>query len=181
MLVRSAVEEEQKYYVDNEQSYYLIGSAVGPKPYPEIVKHFQKIIGEETKKQILKKENKLPSAIIACVGGGSNAIGMFTAFLKENVDLYGIEGAGEGLETKKHASAIYENNIEVMHGMKTYVMKSKEAYSISSGLDYPGVGPEHAKLHYDKRVKYDTITDKEAEEAFFLLTRLEGIIPALES
>ena len=179
--LKEAVDEALDYFVKHPESYYLIGSAVGPAPYPEIVQHFQKIIGEETKRQIMKKEGRLPDAIIACVGGGSNAIGMFTPFLKTSVKLYGIEGAGLGLETGKHASAFFENNIDIMHGMKTFAMKSGEAYSISSGLDYPGVGPVHAILHHQGRVIYDTITDQEASEAFYLLTSKEGIIPALES
>ena len=151
-----------------------------------MVKYFQKIIGEEAKKQILEQENKLPKALVACVGGGSNSIGLFADFLNDNIDIYGVEGAGLGLETGKHASAIYNNKIGVIHGMKTYAMideegKVQEAYSISAGLDYPGIGPEHAFLNKSGRVKYDTITDKEAIEAFKLLSRLEGIIPAIES
>ena len=148
--------------------FYLIGSAVGPKPYPEMVKYFQKIIGEEAKKQILKFEKKLPKAIVACVGGGSNSIGLFTDFVKEKeVDIFGVEGAGLGIETGKHAAAVADKNIGIMHGMKTYIMqdeegKAKEAYSISAGLDYPGIGPEHAYLASIGRVKYDSITDKEA-------------------
>ena len=167
--------------------FYLIGSAVGPSPYPEMVKYFQKVIGEEAKKQILEHEKKLPNAIIACVGGGSNSIGLFADFIKEeNVDIYGVEAAGIGLETGKHACAMYNNKIGIMHGMKTYTMqdsygKIMDAYSISAGLDYPGVGPEHAYLKSIGRVKYDSVTDEEALEAFKLLTKLEGIIPALES
>ena len=169
-----------------EDVFYLIGSAVGPSPYPEMVKYFQKIIGEEAKKQILEQEGKLPKAIVACIGGGSNSIGLFTDFIKEEVQIFGIEGAGKGIETGKHASAIYNNKIGILHGMKTYIMQDdkgniEEAYSISAGLDYPGIGPEHAYLKSIGRVKYDSITDKEAVEAFKLLCRLEGIIPALES
>ena len=167
--------------------FYLIGSCVGPSPYPEMVKFFQKIIGEEAKKQILEQENKLPKAIVACVGGGSNSIGLYNDFIKdENVEIYGVEGAGKGIETGKHASAIYNNKIGILHGMKTYIMedengKVQDAYSISSGLDYPGIGPEHAYFNKIGRVKYDSITDKEAVDAFKLLTKIEGIIPALES
>ena len=185
--LKEAVDEAFEYFEKHPESYYLIGSAVGPYPYPEIVKYFQKVIGEETKKQIRKLEGKLPNAIIACIGGGSNSVGMFTPFIKEKqVDIYGVEGAGLGLQTGYHASAIYNNKIGILHGMKTYTMqdedgKIKDAYSISAGLDYPGIGPEHAYFHNNNRVKYDSITDKEAVEAFKLLTNLEGIIPALES
>jgi len=185
--LKDAVDEAFEYLTNHKDTFYLIGSAVGPSPYPEIVKYFQKIIGEETKKQILEFENKLPKAIIACVGGGSNSIGMFTDFINENnVELYGIEGAGKGLKTGLHSSAIYNNKIGIMHGMKTYTMQDekgniKDAYSISAGLDYPGIGPEHAYLNFIKRVKYDSVTDEEALKAFHLLCKLEGIIPALES
>jgi len=185
--LKEAVDEAFEYLIKNKDIFYLIGSSVGPSPYPEMVKYFQKIIGEEAKKQIMEQEGKLPKAIIACIGGGSNSIGLFTDFIKEeNVDIYGIEGAGKGLETGKHASAIYNNKIGIMHGMKTYTMQDengaiKDAYSISAGLDYPGIGPEHAYLNLIGRVKYDSINDKEAIEAFKLLCRLEGIIPALES
>lgn len=185
--LKEAVDVAFEYLKEHEDVFYLIGSAVGPNPYPKIVKYFQKIIGEETKIQIKEMENKLPKAVIACVGGGSNAIGMFNDFVEEkSVELYGIEGAGKGMESGKHASAIKNNTIGIMHGMKSYIMqdetgKIKEAYSISAGLDYPGVGPEHAYLHEKGRVKYDAISDKEAIKAFKLLTRLEGIIPAIES
>lgn len=185
--LKEAVDVAFEYLKDYEDVFYLIGSAVGPKPYPEIVKFFQKIIGEETKKQIMELENKLPKAVIACVGGGSNAIGMFTDFVKDkDIELFGIEGAGLGLDTGKHAAAVQNNTIGIMHGMKSFIMQDengniKDAYSISAGLDYPGIGPEHAYLHDVKRVKYDTVTDKEAIDAFRLLTRLEGIIPAIES
>ena len=185
--LKEAVDVAFNYLLDHKEAFYLIGSAVGPSPYPEMVKYFQKIIGEEAKKQILKEENKLPKAIIACVGGGSNSIGLFADFIKEKeVDIYGIEGAGIGLSTGKHASAIYNNKIGILHGMKTNIMADdkgniKDAYSISAGLDYPGIGPEHAYLNSIGRVKYDSITDKEALEAFKLTTKLEGIIPALES
>lgn len=185
--LKEAVDEAFDYLTENEDAFYLIGSAVGPAPYPEMVKEFQKIIGEEAKKQILEIENKLPKAIVACVGGGSNSIGLFTDFVKEkNVEIFGVEGAGMGIETGRHAAAMQNNTVGIMHGMKTYIMqdetgKIKDAYSISAGLDYPGIGPEHAYLASIGRVKYDSITDKEAVEAFKLLTRLEGIIPALES
>ncbi|MBQ6991476.1 MAG: tryptophan synthase subunit beta [Clostridia bacterium] len=184
--LKEAVDEAFEYLLKNQDAFYLIGSAVGPSPYPEMVKYFQKVIGEETKKQIIEQEQKLPKAIVACIGGGSNSIGLFTDFINEKVDIYGVEGAGKGLETGKHASAIYNDKIGILHGMKTYIMQDekgniKDAYSISAGLDYPGVGPEHAYLNQIGRVKYDSITDKEALEAFKLLCKLEGIIPALES
>ena len=185
--LKEAVDAAFNYLLENQDVFYLVGSCVGPSPYPKMVKNFQKIIGEEAKEQILNQEGKLPKAIIACIGGGSNSIGLFTDFIKEkNVDIYWIEAAGKGLNTNQHASAIYNNKIGVLHGMKTYIMQDengdiREAYSISAGLDYPGIGPEHAYLKSIGRVKYDSITDKEAIESFKLLCRLEGIIPALES
>ncbi len=184
--LKDAVDEAFEYLLNHQDAFYLIGSAVGPSPYPEMVKYFQKVIGEEAKKQIIKKEHKLPKALVACVGGGSNSIGLFADFLKEDVDIYGVEGAGLGINTEKHASAIANNKVGIIHGMKTYIMMDskgnvKDAYSISAGLDYPGIGPEHAYLNKIKRVKYASITDKEAVDAFKLLTKLEGIIPALES
>lgn len=185
--LKEAVDAAFNYLLENQDVFYLVGSCVGPSPYPEMVKYFQKIIGEEAKEQILNQEGKLPKAIGACIGGGSNSIGLFTDFIKEkDVDIYGIEAAGKGLNTNQHASAIYNNKIGVLHGMKTYIMQDengdiREAYSISAGLDYPGIGPEHAYLNSIGRVKYDSITDEEAIESFKLLCRLEGIIPALES
>lgn len=186
-VLADAVDEAFEYLLKHKDVFYLIGSAVGPSPYPEMVKYFQSIIGKEAKKQILEQENKLPKAIIACVGGGSNSIGLFSEFINEkDIDIYGVEGAGKGLGTGRHASAMYEKNIGILHGMKTYIMQDenknvKEAYSISSGLDYPGIGPEHAYLGETHRVIYDSITDEEAIEAFKILTKEEGIIPALES
>ena len=185
--LKEAVDEAFEYLLDNQDAFYLIGSAVGPAPYPEMVKYFQKIIGEEAKKQILEQDGKLPKALIACVGGGSNSIGLFADFLKEkDIEIYGVEGAGKGLKTGKHAAAMYNNKVGILHGMKTYIMqddegKIQDAYSISAGLDYPGIGPEHAYLGEQGRVKYDSITDNEAVEAFKILSRTEGIIPALES
>ncbi len=185
--LKEAVDVAFQYLLDNMDCFYLIGSAVGPSPYPEMVKFFQKVIGEEAKSQILEQDEKLPKAIVACVGGGSNSIGLFDAFIKDNnVEIFGVEGAGKGLNTRKHASAIYNNKVGILHGMKTYIMKDEngkiqDAYSISSGLDYPGIGPEHAFLNKIGRVKYVGITDKEALDAFMLLTKCEGIIPALES
>ena len=184
--LKEAVDVAFNYLLDHQDAFYLIGSAVGPSPYPEMVKFFQKVIGKEAKRQIIKQDKKLPKAVIACVGGGSNSIGLFSSFLKEDVDIYGVEGAGLGIKTGKHASAISNNKIGILHGMKTYIMSDdnnniSDAYSISAGLDYPGIGPEHAYLNKINRVKYDSVTDDEAIEAFKLLTRLEGIIPALES
>lgn len=185
--LKEAVDEAFEYLINNKDAFYLIGSAVGPSPYPEMVKYFQKIIGEEARKQILELENKLPKAIIAPVGGGSNSIGLFTDFIKDKeVEIFGVEGAGKGILTGYHASAISNNTIGIMHGMRTYIMQDeqgnfKDAYSISAGLDYPGIGPEHAYLNSTGRVKYDSIIDEEALDCFKLVTRLEGIIPALES
>lgn len=184
--LKEAVDDAFEYLMNNQDCFYLIGSVVGPSPYPEMVKYFQKIIGEEAKKQIMEQENKLPKALISCVGGGSNSIGLITDFVKDDVDIFCVEGAGLGLESGKHASAIYNNKIGILHGMKTYIMEDEngnlqDAYSISAGLDYPGIGPEHAYLNSIGRVKYDSVTDNEALHAFKLLIRLEGIIPALES
>lgn len=185
--LKEAVDVAFEYLLKHQDAFYLIGSAVGPEPYPEMVKFFQKIIGEEAKEQILEQENKLPKAIIACIGGGSNSIGLFNEFIPEKeVEIYGVEGAGKGLESGQHACAIYNNKVGVLHGMKTYIMQDdsgeiKDAYSISAGLDYPGIGPEHAYLYKTGRVNYDSITDDEAVDAFLQLCKLEGIIPALES
>ena len=185
--LKEAVDVAFEYLLKHQDAFYLIGSAVGPEPYPEMVKFFQKIIGEEAKEQILEQENKLPKAIIACIGGGSNSIGLFNEFIPEKeVEIYGVEGAGKGLKSGQHACAIYNNKVGVLHGMKTYIMQDdsgeiKDAYSISAGLDYPGIGPEHAYLYKTGRVNYDSITDDEAVDAFLQLCKLEGIIPALES
>lgn len=175
--LKEAVDEAFSYYSENPDTYYLVGSTVGPSPYPEIVSYFQEIIGFETKKQILKKEKKLPTALVACCGGGSNSLGLFKSFLKDDVRLIGIEAGGDNI---KHASSIKENNIGILHGMKTYVL-NHDAYSISAGLDYPGIGPIHAYLYQTKRLEIKTITDKEAITAFKTLVKEEGIIPALES
>ena len=185
--LKEAVDVAFNYLLDNMDCYYLIGSAVGPSPYPEMVKFFQKVIGKEAKEQILEQEHKLPQAIVACIGGGSNSIGLFNEFINDKeVKIYGVEGAGLGISSGKHASAIQNNKIGIMHGMKTYIMEDEngivqDAYSISSGLDYPGIGPEHAYLYKTGRVIYDCVTDKDAIDAFKLTTKLEGIIPALES
>ncbi|MBI9009987.1 MAG: tryptophan synthase subunit beta [Tenericutes bacterium] len=170
-----------------EDTFYLLGSAVGPHPYPTMVKFFQKIIGEEAKKQILEVEGKLPDYLVACVGGGSNAIGLFTDFLpNEEVKMIGVEAAGEGLETNKHAATMAKGKEGVIHGMNTKCVFDEEGkispvYSISAGLDYPGVGPEHAYLESIKRVNYESATDQEAIDGFLELSKLEGIIPAIES
>lgn len=172
---------------DAEDTFYIIGSAVGPHPYPEMVKEFQSIISKEAKKQCFEKEGKLPSAVVACCGGGSNSIGMFAEFIDEpSVRLYGVEAAGHGLSTGKHAAAMSERRTGVLHGMRSYLLQDENgnvqlAYSISAGLDYPGIGPEHAYLDSIGRVTYDSVTDVEAMEALLELCRLEGIIPAIES
>ena len=170
-----------------DDTFYVIGSVAGPHPYPLIVREFQRIIGEETKAQILKKEGRLPDSIVACIGGGSNSIGIFAPFLKdENVKLVGVEAAGRGLHTSEHAASITGGCIGILHGSRSYLLQSDDgqicnAHSISAGLDYPGVGPEHAWLYQNRRVEYVSATDTEAIEAFRLLTRCEGIVPALES
>ncbi|WP_294157071.1 tryptophan synthase subunit beta [uncultured Clostridium sp.] len=170
-----------------EDTFYVLGSAVGPHPYPEIVKKFQSIISREAKKQILEKEGRLPSAVVACCGGGSNSIGMFAEFIDEpEVKLYGVEAAGKGIETGEHASAFSEKKAGVLHGMRSYLLQDddgniKLAYSISAGLDYPGIGPEHAYLGSTGRASYVSVTDTEAMEALLELCRMEGIIPAIES
>ena len=167
--------------------FYVIGTVAGPHPYPVMVRDFQSVIGEETKKQIMEKEGRLPNTIIACVGGGSNAAGIFYPFIGErNVNLVGVEAAGFGIETGKHAASIGAGFAGILHGCKTYVLQDADgqvlnAHSISAGLDYPGVGPQHARWADDGNVEYCSITDKEAVDAFYELTCLEGIIPALES
>lgn len=170
-----------------EDTFYIIGSAVGPHPYPTMVRDFQKIIGEETKAQMLDAEGRLPDRVYACVGGGSNSIGMFYPFIEDNgVELVGVEAAGSGIETGKHASAFAGGRTGVLHGMKTYILQDEDGliqpvYSVSAGLDYPGVGPEHAYLHDIGRVRYTSVTDDEALSAFQILCRTEGIMPAIES
>ena len=165
----------------------MLGSAVGPHPYPEIIRSFQSIIGTEAEKQILEQENRLPDSVVACIGGGSNAIGIFSGFMDDKtVDLIGVEAAGRGLNTKEHAATLSLGEKGVFHGMLSYFIQDNdgqiiEPYSISAGLDYPGVGPEHAMLKETKRAKYEAVTDNEAVEAFKLLSKIEGIIPALES
>ena len=170
-----------------EDTFYIIGSAVGPHPYPKMVKEFQRIISTEARKQILEKTGKLPDAVVAFVGGGSNSIGMFADFINDkDVDLIGVEAGGLGIETGKHASAMALGQVGVLHGMKTYLLQDEIgniqlAHSISAGLDYPGVGPEHAYLRDSGRAKYVSVTDKECMDALMELCRMEGIIPAIES
>lgn len=170
-----------------EDTFYIIGSAVGPHPYPKMVKEFQRIISTEARKQILEKTGKLPDAVVACVGGGSNSIGMFADFINDkDVDLIGVEAGGLGIETGKHASAMALGQVGILHGMKTYLLQDEIgniqlAHSISAGLDYPGVGPEHAYLRDSGRAKYVSVTDKECMDALMELCRMEGIIPAIES
>lgn len=186
--LKDAINEALRDWTTNVQTtYYLIGSVVGPHPYPMIVRDFQSIIGREIKDQILKMEGKLPDALVACVGGGSNAIGTFYPFLEDKeVKMYGVEAAGEGIESGKHAAAIYAGSEGVFHGMLTYILQDEygqiqRTHSISAGLDYPGVGPEHSFLKSVGRVEYSAVTDDEALEEFVELSRIEGIIPALES
>ena len=170
-----------------EDTFYVIGSAVGPYPYPKIVKEFQSVISREAKKQILEVEGRLPDVVMACVGGGSNSIGMFADFIEEkDVKLIGVEAAGLGIETGQHASAMAEGRMGVLHGMKSYLLQDENgnielAHSISAGLDYPGVGPEHAYLRDTGRAECVSITDVEAMDALMELCKLEGIIPAIES
>lgn len=170
-----------------DTTFYLIGSAVGPHPYPMMVREFQKIIGQEIKAQLQETEHRLPDYVVACVGGGSNAIGAFYDFIENpTVKLIGVEAAGDGVETKRHAATMTKGQTGIIHGMQTKVLLEpdgsiSEVYSISAGLDYPGVGPEHSYLESIKRVQYVAVTDQEAVDAFMLLTKLEGIIPAIES
>jgi tryptophan synthase beta chain len=186
--LKDAMNEALRDWVTNvADTYYLIGSAAGPHPYPEMVRDFQRVIGEEVRAQILEAEGRLPDALMACVGGGSNAIGLFHPFLaEEGVRMFGVEAAGKGMHTAEHAAAINGGRPGVLHGNRTYLLQDAagqilEAHSISAGLDYPGIGPEHSFLHDVGRVTYLTATDEETLEAFRLLSRLEGIVPALES
>lgn len=186
--LKDAVNEALRKWVENiEDTFYIMGSVVGPHPYPTMVRDFQRIIGDETKEQILKKEGKLPDYIIACVGGGSNSMGIFYPFVEDrSVKLIGVEAAGLGVDTDKHAASMAKGSIGVLHGMMTYLIQDDEGqilpvYSVSAGLDYPGVGPEHAYLKDTKRAEYTYVTDQEALDAFGYLSRCEGIIPALES
>jgi tryptophan synthase beta chain len=169
-----------------EDTFYIIGTVAGPHPYPQLVRDFQSVIGRETKQQMLEREGRLPDALVACIGGGSNAIGLFHPFLEdESVKIYGVEAAGHGIETGQHAAALTGGRPGVLHGNRTYLLQNDDgqiidAHSISAGLDYPGVGPEHAFLKDTGRATYLSATDDEALEAFQLCARLEGILPALE-
>ena len=186
--LKDAMNEALRDWVTNvHDTYYLIGTAAGPHPYPAMVRDFQSVIGSETRTQILEMEGRLPDAVVACVGGGSNAIGMFHPFLTDDsVKIFGVEASGHGLETDKHAASLTGGRPGVLHGNKTYLLQDPDgqildAHSISAGLDYPGIGPEHAWLHDVGRARYLTCTDDEALDAFKLCAELEGIIPALES
>lgn len=186
--LKDAINEAIRDWITNvKNTHYILGSVVGPHPFPTIVRHFQSIIGNETKEQILEEIGRLPDYVVACVGGGSNAIGIFSAFLNDkNVKLIGVEAGGDGLSTGKHASTLTYGSVGVIQGTKTYMLQNKlgevlETTSIAPGLDYPGVGPEHSYLKDIGRVQYTSITDEKALEAFQILSKCEGIIPALES
>ncbi|MFI8687414.1 tryptophan synthase subunit beta [Rossellomorea sp. NPDC077527] len=186
--LKDAVNEALRYWVANvEDTHYIMGSVLGPHPFPKMVRDFQSVIGNETKKQFFEKEGGLPNAIVACVGGGSNAMGMFYPFIDDQeVELYGVEAAGSGVETEKHAATLTKGSVGILHGSMMYLLQNEEgqvqeAHSISAGLDYPGVGPEHSFLKEIERVRYTSITDTEALDAFKQLSQTEGIIPALES
>ena len=185
--LKDAMNEALRDWVANvEDTFYIIGTVAGPHPYPMLVRDFQSVIGKEAKEQILEKENKLPDALLACIGGGSNAMGLFHPFLDDTeVSIYAVEAAGMGVDTEKHAASLTAGSPGVLHGNRTYLLQNNDgqitdAHSISAGLDYPGIGPEHAYLHDIGRVNYVSIKDDEALEAFQLCTKLEGIIPALE-
>jgi tryptophan synthase beta chain len=185
--LKDAINAAIRDWVTNvENTYYCIGSVVGPHPYPMMVRDFQSVIGKETKKQILEKEYRLPDLIAACVGGGSNAIGIFYPFIEDNVKMVGVEAGGLGLDTNKHAASLCKGGIGALHGTMSYLLQDKdgqimETHSVAPGLDYPGVGPEHSYLKDKKVIEFTAITDKEALEAFHILSQTEGIIPALES
>ena len=186
--LKDAMNEAMRHWSSTvDDTFYVIGSVAGPHPYPSMVRDFQRIIGIETRQQIMEEEGRLPDLIVACIGGGSNAMGIFHPFLGDTqVALLGVEAAGEGIHTPKHAATLSKGRVGVLHGSKSYVLQDEdgqilEAHSISAGLDYPGVGPEHAALKESGRVIYDAITDDEAMDAFKRLCTLEGIIPALES
>lgn len=182
-----AVNKALQYWVSHvEDTHYLLGSALGPDPFPTMVRDFQSVIGSEIKTQIVEKEGRLPDAIVACIGGGSNAIGTFYPFIQDDVKLYGVEAAGEGYDSNKHALAINKGKEGVLHGTKMYLIQDDDgqielAHSISAGLDYPGVGPEHSYYHDIGRVKYETASDQQAMDALVRFTKAEGIIPAIES
>ena len=185
--LKDAMNEALRDWVSNvENTFYIIGTAAGPHPYPMMVRDFQSIIGKELKNQIIKKENRLPNSLVACIGGGSNSLGLFYNFLDdEKVSLYGVEAGGKGIKTGQHAASLTAGKPGVLHGNKTYLIQDsagqiKEAHSISAGLDYPGIGPEHSWLKDSGRVKYVYANDKDAIKAFKICCKLEGIIPALE-
>ncbi|WP_295400795.1 tryptophan synthase subunit beta, partial [uncultured Thiocystis sp.] len=186
--LKDALNEAMRDWVTNvDNTFYIIGTVAGPHPYPMMVRDFQSVIGREARAQILERAGRLPDALVACVGGGSNAIGLFYPFIEDReVEIYGIEAAGEGIATGHHAAPLTAGRPGVLHGNRTYLMEDAngqiiETHSISAGLDYPGVGPEHAWLKDSGRARYDAVTDDEALAAFHHLTRTEGIIPALES
>ncbi len=186
--LKNAINEAMRdWAADAKDTYYLLGTVTGPHPYPMMVRDFHSIIGKETRAQILEEENRLPDALVACIGGGSNALGLFYEFINDtNIKLYGVEASGKGLNTLEHASSIAKGSVAVLHGNKTFFMQNddgqiNDAHSISAGLDYPGIGPEHAYLNSIKRVNYVSATDEEALESFQLLCKSEGLIPALES
>ena len=185
--LKDALNEAMRDWVTNvADTFYIIGTVAGPHPYPELVRDFQSVIGDEAKEQILKAEGRLPDTLVACIGGGSNAMGLFHPFLDdESVKIVGVEAAGDGIETGRHAASITGGRPGVLHGNRTYLLQDEdgqitEAHSISAGLDYPGIGPEHAWLHDVGRVEYSSATDADALAAFQLCSKLEGIIPALE-
>ena len=186
--LKDAMNEALRDWITNVRTtFYIIGSVAGPHPYPQMVRDFQKVIGEESRKQMLAQEGKLPDCIVACVGGGSNAMGIFYPFVQnKKIQLFGVEAAGDGLKTGKHSASICAGKVGVLHGNKNYLLQDKHgqvkaAHSIAAGLDYPGVGPEHCYLHDLQRVRYVSVTDKEALNGFQTLTQTEGIMPALES
>ncbi len=185
--LKDAMNDALRDWVANvESTYYLIGTVAGPHPYPAMVRDFQSIIGEETRAQIMEQEGRLPDSLIACIGGGSNALGLFYPFLDDEVRIIAVEASGKGIETGKHAASLNAGAPGVLHGNRTFLLQNDDgqiidAHSISAGLDYPGIGPEHAWLHDIGRAEYVSITDQEAVEAFQTCTRLEGILPALES
>ncbi len=185
--LKDAMNEALRHWVANvHDTYYLIGTVAGPHPYPEMVRDFQSVIGNEVREQMQQKEGRLPDTLVACIGGGSNAMGLFHPFLDDKaVNMVGVEAGGHGVDTNKHAASLSGGKPGVLHGMKSYFLQNDdgqitEAHSISAGLDYPGIGPEHAWLYDEKRVNYVSVTDDEALEAFKLMAKLEGIIPALE-
>ncbi|NQT10690.1 MAG: tryptophan synthase subunit beta [Desulfobacteraceae bacterium] len=187
MTLKDAMNEAMRFWVGAvRDTFYVIGSVAGPHPYPVMVREFQRVIGNETREQILRRTGGLPAVLIACVGGGSNAMGLFYAFMDDPLEMVGVEAAGKGIETGKHAATLGQGTIGVLHGSKSYVLQDengqiKEAHSIAAGLDYPGVGPEHSLLKDFKKIQYVAIDDEQALEAFHALCVLEGIIPALES